>query len=274
MTGRQKRELLILIAVVAIALVAGSIFRSFSGNKAPEATQPTQRPRVAATVNGAEILSGDVDKYYKATLSMLDMEDDEMPAQMRQEVRRTSLAQIIDETLLIKGAEARGISVTGEEVDSFIDSEMKTGFPNEKEFLESLEADVGFNLDDLRKMVRPWIAKEKMLVLLAADLEVTDEEVDAELEAYREMMKDHPGGEVPLPPREEVAAVLLERKAESEYEIWLDMLLAEADIEILDPELRSPEPERGTSVAASEESGEQNHNGHLDTGAHPGETAK
>jgi uncharacterized membrane protein len=274
MTGRQKRELLILIVVVVVALVAGGLFRSYQGREKPVASQLQPSPRVAATVNGAEILSEDVDKYFRATLGMLDMGNKEIPSKMRQEVRRNSLTQIVEETLLVAGAKARGIPITDEEVESYIDSEMRGEFHSEKDFLESLEADIGFDLKDLRKMVRPWIAKDKILKLLAEDIEVTDEEVEAEIEAYREMLKDHPGGEVPLPSREEVAANIRMRKAETEYELWMDTLLAEADIEILDPELQPGGLAEGSAHASPEAPVGPNHTGAPAANGQPDKTTQ
>ncbi len=257
MTGRQKRELLILIAIVAVAIIAGSLARTCSTDESPGAPRHSASSRVVATVNGSEIQSEDVDKYFRANLGMMDMKDEDIPANMRREVRQAALTQIIEETLLIEGAEDRGVSVNDEEVDSFIDAELRSEFASEEEFLASLEADIGFDLDDLRRMVRPWMIRKEMLELFAADTEITDEEIDAELKMYEEILRNHPGGDVPLPSREEVVANLRRQKAETEYVLWMDTLMADAEIEILDPELQASEPVEDAASQAPEEPGHQ-----------------
>jgi hypothetical protein len=259
MTGRQKRELLILIAIVAVAVIAGSFVRTCSTDETPSAPRPSGSPRIVATVNDIEVWSEDVDKHFRATMGTLEMNDEEMPQNMRREFRRAALSQIVEEMLLVEGAEARGISVADEEVASFIDTELRSEFASEEEFLASLKADIGFDLDDLRKMVRPWIIREEMLEFFAADIEISDEEINAELKMYEGILKDHPGGDVPLPSREEVAASLRRHKAETEYVLWMDTLMASAVIEILDPELQTSKPLEGAASQAPEEPGHQDH---------------
>jgi len=122
-------------------------------------------PRIVATINSIEVWSGDVDKYSRATMGAMEMIDEEIPQQMREKVRRAALTQIMEEILLVKSAKARGVSATEEEVTTFIDSEFRSEFDSEEEFLKSLEADIDLGLDDLRKMVRSWIIQKEMLEL-------------------------------------------------------------------------------------------------------------
>lgn len=272
MTGRQKRELLILIAIVAVAVIAGSFVRTCSTDETPSAPRPSVSPRIVATVNDIEVWSEDVDKYVRATMAAMEMNDEEMPQNMRREFRRAALSQIVEEMLLVEGAEARGVSVTDEEVVSFIDTELRSEFGSEEEFLASLEADIGFDLDDLRKMVRPWIIREKMLDLFAADIEISEGEISTELKIYEEMLKNHPGGDVPLPSHEEIAANLGHRKAETKYKLWMDTLMAGAEIEILDPELQASKPLEETASQAPEEPGHQDQAERPDVDVQPNDT--
>lgn len=235
------------MAIVAVAVVAGSFVRTCSKEEAPDAfhslMSPTSTsPRIVATVNGNEILSSDVDKCSRAAIGAMEMNDAEIPQEMRDQVRRASLSQIIEEMLLEEGAKARGVSATDEDVTAFIDSEFRSEFDSEEEFLAHMEADIGLNLDDLRKMVRIWIVREEMIELFAADIEITEEEINAELKMYEEMLEGHPGGKVPPPSREEAGESLKHRKAKEKYDLWMDTLIAEAEIEILDPNLQALKP--------------------------------
>jgi hypothetical protein len=279
MTKRQKRELVILIVVVVVAVVTGSYFRTCAKNEAPSVSHPlmsspSMPARVVATVNGKEIRSAEVDKCSRATIGAMEMNDAEIPQKMRDEVRRASLSQIIEEILLEEGAKARGISATEEDVTAFIDSEFRSEFDSEEEFLAHMEADIGLNLDDLRKMVHIWIVREEMLKLFAADIEVTEEEINTELEMYEKMLEGHPGGKVPPPAREEAAESLRHRKAMEKYELWMDTLMADAEIEILDPELqalKSPEeiPFSGHGMPTSQDPAE-----HPDADGQPDDTGE
>lgn len=274
MTVRQKRELLILVAIVAVAIVAGSFVRTCSTAETPSVSRPSMSPRVVATVNNIEVWSSDVDKYSRATIGAMEMNGEEIPNKMREEVRRAALSQITEEILLVEGAKARGVSATEEEVTTFINSEFRSEFDSEEEFLKSLEADVGLSLDDLRKMVRSWIIREEMLELLAPDIEIADEEINTELKMYEEMLEGHPGGKVPPPAREKVVANLKRQKAETEYELWMDTLIASAEIEILDPELQAPEPMEETASSAPKEPGYQYHAERPDADGQPDDTEK
>ena len=272
LTARQKREIVILVAVVAVAIVAGSFFRTCSNSETRGVPSHSASPRIVATVNDTDVRSEDVDNYFRATIEAMEMRDEEMPQKMRREISRTALSQIVEGILLAEGAEARGVSASDEEVDSFIDTEVRSEFDSEEEFLSSLEADVGLSLDDLRKMVRSWILRDKMIDLFAADIEVSEEEIDAELKMFKEILKNHPGGDVPLPSRDEVAANLARQKAEAKYALWMDTLMASAEIEILDPELQASEP---LGDAASQTPGEAGHQGQAegqDTDIQPDDT--
>jgi FKBP-type peptidyl-prolyl cis-trans isomerase (trigger factor) len=274
MTKRQKRELGILIVVVVVAIIAGSYFRTCSRNEAPSVSHPimsspSMPTRIVAKVNGKEILSGEVDKCSRATIGAMEMNDAEIPQKMRDEVRRASLSQIIEEILLEEGAEARGISATDEEVTAFIDSEFRSEFDSEEEFLAHMEADIGLNLEDLKKMVHIWIVREEMLNLFTADLEITEEEIDTELKMYEEMLEGHPGGKVPPPAREEAAESLKHRKAKEKYDLWMDTLIAEAEIEILDPELSASKPLGENAFHAHGEASTQDQTERSDPNAQP-----
>ena len=246
-----------MIVVIAVAVVAGSFVRTCSKKETPSFSHPPLPPRVVATVNGKEIQSSDVEKCSRATLGAMEMSDEEIPQKMRDEVRRASLSQIIEEILLEEGATARGISATEEEVTAFIDSEFRSEFDSEEEFLAHLEADIGLNLGDLRKMVRIWIIREEMLELFSADIEITEDEIDIELKMYEEMLEGHPGGKVPPPSREEATESLKHRKAMEKYEIWIETLVADAEIEILDPALQAVKPLGENAFHAHGEAGAQ-----------------
>ncbi len=253
MTKRQKRELLILVIVVALAVVASKLLGGHFGGDVSLPEKTPQPPLVAAIVNGEEISSSTVDLCYTAALWMHDLDREDVPEDMRRPLRQNLLDMIIRDKLLAEGAEASGVSVTDEEVEQTIQEQfLPPEFSGEEEFLETVKADLGPAADSLWEMVRNLKLASKMQERLSEGIEVTEEEVDAELVAYAEALKHHPGGEVPLPPREEARDNLVRRKAELEFARWIDGLLAEADIEIVDPDLQAPIP-RASTITPGEE---------------------
>lgn len=241
MTARQKRELLILVIVLIVAVGAGMAYRQFTSGGAGDAGAPG-RPRntspsdIVARVDGQEITRATLDKYYRVTLGLHDLKAETVPGTMQRRLLASSVKQIVDERVLASAAASRGVEVTEEEVAEMVE-EAKKAFGSEKEFAENLKNDLGLTVDELKEMLFYQRLAEEVRQTFAEGLEVAEGEIDERLKEYEGMLQEHPGGEVPLPSREEVKAEVAFGKADRLYTEWLDGAVAAANVEVLDKSL-------------------------------------
>jgi len=241
LTGRQKRELLILLVVIVLAVGAGKLAGHYL-RRAEHPAEPGNRPRVAARLDGMDIPAGTLDKYYRASLWLHGLTEQSVPEEMRKLLRQNALNQVIRDRLLARGAEAEGVTVTEDELEQIIGEEFRSQFASNEEFAAALRQDVGLAVDDLKEMVRSLRLAQKMEELLMPGITVSESEIAQEHAYYAELLQHHPGGEVSPPARAELEQFIRARKAREELNRWIDGLLAEAAVEVLDPELEVPGP--------------------------------
>ena len=241
MTARQKREILILAIVIVVAAGAGMAYRQFTSGGAGDTGAPG-RPRktspsdIVARVEGQEITRATLDKYYGVTLGLHGLDAATVPGTMQRRLMVSSLKQIIDERVLASAAASRGVDVTEEEVAGMVEQAKKT-FASEEEFADNLNNDLGLTVDELKEMLFYQKLAEEVRQTFAEGLEVAEGEIDQRLKDYEGMLQEHPGGEVPLPSREEVKAEVAFGKADRLYTEWLDGAVAAANVEIVDKSL-------------------------------------
>ncbi|HEX7021868.1 MAG TPA: peptidylprolyl isomerase [Trueperaceae bacterium] len=89
---------------------------------------------------------------------------------------------------LLDAADKRGLKVTDEEVASAVD-QAKSGFDTPEAFDKALAAAGYGDEDTFRKSVREDLAVQKVIQALAADIDVTDADVQAEYEAHPEQFQ-------------------------------------------------------------------------------------
>jgi hypothetical protein len=223
MTARQKREILILAIVIIVAAGAGMAYRQLTSGGAGDTGAPAKPRKTAPTdivarVEGQEITRATLDKYYGVTLGLHGLDAATVPDTMQRRLMASSLKQIIDERVLATAAASRGVEVTEEKVAEMVE-QAKKAFASEEEFADN------------QKLA------EEVRQTFADGLEVADSEIDQRLKEYEGMLKDHPGGEVALPSRDEVKAEVAFGKADQLYTEWLDGVVAAANVEIVDKSL-------------------------------------
>jgi len=241
MTSRQKRELLILAIVIVVALAAGMAYRQLvsGGGTASSAAAGARKASpadVVARVNGEEIKRELLEKYYRVTVWLHQLDPEAVPEAMRQRLIGRTLEQIIEERVLASAAASRGVEITPEQVDEMVE-EAKRNFETDEEFARSLKDDLGLTVDELKEMLHYQRMAEDVRRTFTEGIEVDESEIDRQLKDYEEILKEHPGGEVEMPSREEVKQDLLLSKADGLYQEWLTGLVATADVEILDMSL-------------------------------------
>ncbi len=243
MNKRQKRELIILIIVAAVALAAGVIYKTLITPLPPNETRgaigrPMKRPQIAARVNGTDITNGEVDVYYYSNLGLKSVKEENIPEEMRQQYRYEALEQIIEERMLVTGAAELGIQVTKEETEKLFMAKVVPNFKDKAELEASLKADLGITVEQLKDRLARQELADRVKVKLTTGTKVTDAEVTAEMKSLEKILKSHPGGEVEMPSRDDIRKQLLEKKIEQVYANWLDSLTEKTEVEIVDPALK------------------------------------
>ncbi len=248
MNNRQKRELLILIAVICLAAFAGWLFITYISPTQLKETkgaigQATKRPLIAARVNGSDITNEEVDMYYRSNLGLKGIKEESIPEEMRLEYRYEALELIIEERMLAEGASKLGVAVTKDDADKLFNERVVPNFKDEAELKASLLEDLGLTVDQLKQRLARQELTDRVKAKLSEGATVTDEEVTAEIKSLEKILKSHPGGKVEVPSREEIRKQLFKKIADGAYAKWLDSLAADAKVEVLDPSLKGrPDP--------------------------------
>ena len=160
--GSKKKKYLknkiIIAAVVVVVFVAIVLAAKY--------LKPNNQ--VAATVNGDKIMKEDVLKVYL-----------NVPPEYRQVITAESILEgMIIEKLLVQEAEKKGISVSDEEVDAYVESVLSENKMTEEDLLQSLEEN-RMTLEDLKNSFKDQITiKELLDTTVLLDLEVDDKVVE------------------------------------------------------------------------------------------------
>jgi peptidyl-prolyl cis-trans isomerase SurA len=132
-------------------------------------------PDVMATVNGKEILSSEIEKYYKASVTDSTQQTSEEQANI---VRLSILQQRVQDEILQQRAAKLNLVATDEEVNAKL-TEMKAAYTQE-EFDKQLKQR-NITLDDLKRDIRSSQTRTK---LLNKEIESKINVSDAEISAY------------------------------------------------------------------------------------------
>lgn len=160
---------------VGISIGAGLLALAIIG------CQQTPSADVMATVNGKQILTADVDRFYKESLgdSAKTLSKEEVGIQ-----RLIFLGKLIDDEILQQRAERLKLVASDEEVDAKI-TEMKA-LSTQEEFNRQLK-ERNVTLEDVRRDIRRAISKNK---LINKEIESKINITDSEIKDYYAQHKD------------------------------------------------------------------------------------
>lgn len=240
MNKRQKRELIIIVAIIIVAAVTGALYSIFLRPEEPNTTRgafgkPMKKPKVAAKVNGKDILSEEVEAYYRSNLGLKGVKEDQITESMRHQYLYEALETIIEERMLVEGAAKMGISMSPEEIEELFNKKVVPNFKDQAELEASLMKDLGLTVGQLKSRISLQELAAKVKAKLGEGIKVTDEEAAKEQQELEGILKSHPGGKVEVPSQEEIKQQLLSKKVDSAYAVWLESLTSETEIEIVDP---------------------------------------
>jgi foldase protein PrsA len=145
------------------------------------APTPTPPAPLAAVVNGEYIFLSEYERrvaQYEEALQQqgLDASTPEGEAHLAQ-ARRDVLEGLIDGVLIQQGAAALGVSLTDEELESQIESDIEEG-GGQAAFDEWLQA-TGQTRDDYKEMLRQSLVSQRVLDAVTADVPAETEQVRA-----------------------------------------------------------------------------------------------
>ena len=137
-------------------------------------------PGVMATVNGKEILSSDVEKYYNASLG----DSPQQPsAEQADIVRLNILHQMIEDEILQQRAAKLNLAASEEDVNAKL-TEMKAPYTQE-EFDRQLKQR-NLTIDDLKRDMRRSLTKTKLLNKeIESKINITDSEITGYYSAHK-----------------------------------------------------------------------------------------
>ncbi|MBT2692719.1 SurA N-terminal domain-containing protein [Bacillus sp. ISL-55] len=173
---------ILLLSVAVLVLVACSNDSS-KGNAEKE-----NKEDMVATVDGKGISQKDYEKeldVMKATYEQQGMPADQMDDKQKKELEKTVLDQMINAELLLQTAEKEGVSIEDKDVDAELEK-IKTNFEDEKKFEEALKKNE-MTEKELKDQLKKQMTVNKYLDSKIGKVEVTDEEIKARYEQYKQL---------------------------------------------------------------------------------------
>ena len=143
---------------------------------------------VAATVNGAEIQEEEVTASVESIRSQMSLTDEDAwgewmvkydytPEKVREEV----IDSLVTKQLIIKGAEEKGVTVSDDEVQSYVD-QMKQNYASDDKWNEALQA-VGMTEDEYKSNIKTSLLQQGLMKSFEGD-DPSDEDVLSYAQTY------------------------------------------------------------------------------------------
>ncbi len=156
---------------------------------------------VAATVDGNEITEGDIADEVQAYRESHDLTDDEAwedylenHGYTPETFREAMIDDLVENDLVEKECEERGITVEPEEIDSFVDSMRdyygtQNGIETDEDW-EAFLADQGLTEEEYRSNYKSNTLSSKLKAALAEETESGDQDTTAQDEAYDKWLSE------------------------------------------------------------------------------------
>jgi SurA N-terminal domain len=173
----------IFLLSIAVLVLGACSNDSSKGN-----TEKENKEDLVATVDGKGISKKDYEKeldVMKATYEQQGMPADQMDSKQKEELEKSVLDQMINAELLLQIAEKDGISIEDKEVDAELEK-IKGNFEDEKQFEEALKKNE-MTEKELKAQLKKQMTVNKYLDSKIGKLEVTDEEIQARYDQYKQL---------------------------------------------------------------------------------------
>ncbi|WP_112181921.1 MULTISPECIES: SurA N-terminal domain-containing protein [Paraliobacillus] len=232
---KNKLTVILLLLLFSMFLVACNNEDSDEANE--ESTDTTEQEEVTVsdeekvaddtvvgTVNGEEINGATYNMIYSQVKTQLfengaDTEDLEL-------VKEQALQAIISQEVLMQDAVSKGIEVSDEEVDAYIQESIDQ-FDSEEQFNEAL-ANLDYTMESYREQARVQLQQEAYIEQEFDDVEISDEDIEAYYEQVASESDDVPElNQV----REQIEAQLANSQLQEKLTERIEQLKEEAEIE-------------------------------------------
>jgi len=223
----QQKIVPIAVAVIAIAALGALLY--FSGGPAEEGQQAL--PDVVARVNGEDIEKKDLEEtevQLAAGQGVADLAT--LNEEQRGQLQTQALDILVSQELVRQAAEGAGITATDDDVESMLDT-IKARFENDEQYQEEL-AKEGVTESELREQLESSFLTDAYLnqKIDAESVVVTEAEIQAQYEqAVAGQENAPPLAEI----RDQIESLLLQQKRQAAVSEVVDLLRADAEIEIL-----------------------------------------
>ncbi|MFW5991275.1 MAG: SurA N-terminal domain-containing protein [Candidatus Nanoarchaeia archaeon] len=214
----------ILVMIMLLIFAVGCQGGEETTNPGPtgEAVSPDENPdeqeqddSVAAEVNGEEILMSDVEQIQQ------------MAQQQGQQVDEATVAeQLVDQKLLIEEAKDRGLEVSTEEAEDFVEESVSA----QGMTLEDVKSQVGDEFSTLLEEQKEQLLIQKLLDDEGGNLTVTDEEIEEFYEENKQMLGNSSLEEV----KPELEPMIEQQKQQEIITSLSEELKEDAEIEMSD----------------------------------------
>lgn len=181
-----------------------------------------------ATINDAEISNADFTAQQEQVLSSQGINSTSLDGETQNIIQNQVLNSLISQELLKQAAEAEGVTVSEEEIDTQLDT-IKSQFADEATYEQAL-ATQGLTETELRDQLTAELSVEQYLeaTLDLSSITVSEEEVTAVYEEAAAQQELPPFEEV----RGEVEQLALQQKRQPVINQHIEALQEVADIEI------------------------------------------
>ena len=211
------------LPLLGILVIIGTIFfinnYSFSFNKG-----------IAAVVNKEEISTDYLDEQYDLFFLIGGI-----PQEYQSEITKERFLEetLISEVVILQQAKNDGIEVTEQEIETFLKESREQNGMSEEDFNQNLQ-NQGLELTELKDYLYKQLVSFKLLnSTIFKEIEVTEQEIETIYQSNKEIfdMQNQTYGDV----KKDIENMLLTEKQTTATRLYIDGLIATADIEIYYP---------------------------------------
>lgn len=190
--SKRGRWMGLVITIIVVLLLLGATYVFM---KSDSFSQAVPDGAVLASVNGIDITEGDVTARLEQMRTNLEAQGKNLEDPV---LRSQTLEEIVDETLVLADAKAKGVIVTGAEIDEQY-GQIRARFETEDIFIEELKKD-NLTEESLRENIQRGLIINKYIAQIPniAALTGTEEEIVAFYEQLKGQQVEN------LPPLEEL----------------------------------------------------------------------
>lgn len=175
----------------AVAVATSIMLLGACNNDKDEKAKDSEKKDAVASVNGVDIPRSEYDlllEETKAMYTMQGMTEENMDEATKKQMETKVIDQLVNTELLYQQAKEEKIEVTKEDIEKRFE-EMKKNFDDEKKFEEALKENK-LTEDSLKDRIEKDLLITQYLEKNVGEINVTDAEIQAAYDKYKEAMKN------------------------------------------------------------------------------------